>query len=111
MLVADAHSDLLLELHFRRHRLGEDGAFASTWLPLLEAGGVRLQVCPVYVDLDRQPEGTLREALGQVAAFHAAAAENADRVAVVRTRGDLEAVESGGRLGLVLALEGVEPFG
>lgn len=110
-LVADAHTDLLLELHYREHRLGESGVFAATWLPLLEAGGVRLQVCPVYVDVSVQPEGALREALAQVASFHRAVAENADRVVQVRTPADLDAVEAGERIGLMLSLEGVEQFG
>lgn len=111
LLVADAHLDLLLELAYRRHRLGERDVFGRTWLPLLGAGGVRLQVCPVYVDLDRHPEGTLREALSQVACLHEAVRENPDRVCLVRAGGDLDAVEREERLGLVLALEGVEPFG
>ena len=64
-MIADAHLDLLLELGYRELRHGERGSFARTWLPLLEAGGVGLQVCPVFVELERQPEGTLREALGQ----------------------------------------------
>ena len=64
-VIADAHVDLLLELAHREHRLGETDVFAQTWLPLLEAGGVGLQVCPVFVDLEWQPEGTLREALGR----------------------------------------------
>ena len=44
-------------------------------------------------------------------AFHHALRENPERVAAVRTRADLEAVERGERIGLLLALEGVEPFG
>ena len=110
-MVADLHLDLLLELAWRRHRAGERGAFSGTWLPLLDAGGVRLQVCPMYVDVDRQPEGSLREALGQAAAFHAAVHEQPDRVVAIRGADDLDAVERDGKLGLVLALEGVEPFG
>jgi membrane dipeptidase len=110
-LIADAHNDLLLELAHREHRLGETDVFARTWLPLLEAGGVGLQVCPIFVELDRQPEGTLRTALGQAASFHRAVRESAERVVAVRTRADLDLVERGERLGLVLALEGVEPFG
>ena len=110
-MIADAHNDLLLELAHREHRLGETNVFARTWLPLLEAGGVGLQVCPIFVELDRQPEGTLRDALGQATSFHRAARENADRVVVVRTRSDLDLVERGERIGLMLALEGVEPFG
>jgi membrane dipeptidase len=110
VVVADAHLDLLLELAFRTHVAGERDVFARTWLPLLEAGGVRLQVCPAYVALERQPEGSLREALSQVVAFHAAVRESPDRVVAVRSRADLERVEDGA-LGLLLALEGVEPFG
>jgi membrane dipeptidase len=110
-VIADAHVDLLLELAHREHRLGETGVFARTWLPLLEAGGVGLQVCPVFVDLEYQPEGSLREALRQVTALQHAVQENTGRVTVVRRGADLDAVERGERIGLVLALEGVEPFG
>jgi membrane dipeptidase len=46
-----------------------------------------------------------------VACLHEAVRENSDRVSLVRTAADLGAVERGERLGLVLALEGVEPFG
>jgi membrane dipeptidase len=110
-VIADAHVDLLLELSYREQRLGEQDVFARTWLPLLEAGGVVLQVCPVYVDAVVQPEGSLREALRQVASFHRALAENPERVTQVRSASDLDAVETGERIGLVLSLEGVEPFG
>ena len=68
--------DLLLELSYREHRAGEQDVFARTWLPLLEAGGVALQVCPIFVELDRQPEGTLREALGQATSFRRAVRDN-----------------------------------
>ncbi len=110
-MIADAHVDILLELAHREHRLGETDVFARTWLPLLEAGGVGLQVCPVFVDLELQPEGSLREALRQVTALQHALRESPDRLVSVRTRADLDAVERGERVGLMLALEGVEPFG
>jgi membrane dipeptidase len=110
-MIADAHVDLLMELAYRERRLGETNVFAETWLPLLECGGVGLQVCPVYVDVVVQPEGSLREALSLVAAFQHAVRESADRVVRVTSAGDLDAVEAGERIGLVLALEGVECFG
>lgn len=106
-MIADAHVDILLELAHREHRLGETDVFARTWLPLLEAGGVGLQVCPVFVDLELQPEGSLREALRQVTALQHALRESPGRVTAVRTRADLD----DDRIKLVLALEGVEPFG
>ena len=109
-MIADAHVDILLELAHREHRLGETGVFARTWLPLLETGGVGLQVCPVFVDLEWQPEGSLREALRQVTALQHAVRESPDRVFQVRSRSDLDEIGDG-RIGLMLALEGVEPFG
>lgn len=69
-----------------------------------------LQVCPAYPDLDRMPEGSLRQVLGQVAAFHQAVREHGDDVAV-RTAADLGSAGSGERLGLMLSLEGAEPLG
>jgi membrane dipeptidase len=110
-VIADAHVDLLLELAYREVRHGEPGSFGHTWLPLLEAGGVGLQVCPVFVELERQPEGALREALGQATCLLRAARDNADRVVQVRTVADLDTVERGERIGLMLSLEGVEQFG
>jgi membrane dipeptidase len=110
-VIADAHTDLLLELAHREHRLGETNVFAQTWLPLLEAGGVGLQVCPVYIDLEFQPEGTLREALRQVTALYHAVRQHPERVLLVRTQADLDVVERSEGIGLMLALEGVEPFG
>jgi len=110
-VIADGHLDLLLELGYRELRWGERGAFARTWLPLLETGGVRLQVCPIFVELERQPEGTLREALGQATCLLRAVRENPDRILQVRTAADLDAVEADGRIGLMLSLEGVEQFG
>jgi membrane dipeptidase len=110
-VIADAHVDLLMELAYRERRLAQTGVFADTWLPLLERGGVGLQVCPVYVDVTVQPEGSLREALSLVASFHRAVRENPDRVVQVSSAEDLDPVESGDRIGLLLALEGVECFG
>jgi membrane dipeptidase len=110
-MIADGHVDLLMELAYRERRLGETNVFAETWLPLLAHGEVALQVCPIYVDVTVQPEGSLREALSMVASFHRALRENDDRLVQVREAADLDLVESGERLGLMLSLEGVECFG
>jgi membrane dipeptidase len=110
-VIADLHVDLLIELAYRERRLGETNVFAETWLPVLEAGGVGLQVCPIWIDIGVQPEGSLREALSMVASFHRARAENPDRTTHVTASSDLDAVERGEHVGLILALEGVECFG
>lgn len=107
-MIVDAHNDLLLELVHRRR---EPNPFANHWLGNLRAGGVGLQVCPIYAGLEHLPEGALRRGLEQVAACHRAIHENRDAVVLVQERADLKPVESGARLGLMLSMEGVEPFG
>jgi len=106
LMIVDAHNDLLLELGHRAH---EENPFGRHWLPKLRAGGVELQVCPIYVDFDDLPELGLRGALKLATAFHRAARENAADVAVVRTTADIDSLD--GRIGLLLSFEGAEPLG
>jgi membrane dipeptidase len=105
-VIADAHNDLLIELV---HRRGEERPFEQYWLPKLAAGDVGVQVCPLYAELERGPERALATVLEQTTAFRRAVAECPDRVAPVRTRRDLDALD--GRIGLMLSVEGCEPLG
>jgi membrane dipeptidase len=107
MILADAHSDLLMELVFFR---SEERPFASRWLPALQAGGVQLQVCALFSDDPDLPELALRKALLGVGELDRAVAENPGVVAV-RSAADLEAAFAPGQTGLMLSLEGMEPLG
>jgi membrane dipeptidase len=107
MILADAHSDLLMELVYYR---GEERPFANRWLPQLDTGGVGLQVCALYSDDPDLPELALRKALLGVAEFDRAVAETPKAVAV-RTAADLDTALEPGRLGLLLSIEGMEPLG
>jgi membrane dipeptidase len=106
--IVDAHNDLLEEVAFRR---SEANPFAAHWLENLRAGSVGLQVCAVSVDIEDMPEAALRRALERIGACRRAAGDNRDDVVLVLTADDLGLVESGARLGLMLALEGAEPLG
>ena len=97
-MIVDAHNDLVLELVLRRD---EQNPFGRHWLPKLEAGGVSLQVCPLYA---LEGEARRATALLQADALDRAVAENSDRVHRVRSRADLD--RDG--IGLMLSLEGVE---
>jgi membrane dipeptidase len=98
---ADAHNDLLLELVLRRE---EERPFARYWLPQLEAGGVGLQVCPLYA-ADAAAGEARPTALAQVSEFERALRESAEHIFQVRGLGDLD---EPGRIGLMLSMEGVE---
>lgn len=104
--VLDAHNDLLTELAFRRN---EERPFERYWLDHLVAGDVKLQVCPIYTA--DQPRGErVRRALAMVSAFHRALADRPDRVMWVRSVEDLDDALAGDRIGMLMALEGVEPL-
>jgi membrane dipeptidase len=80
--------------------------FREHWYPQLRAGGVGLQVLPVFVDDEFRPDGALRESLRMIEAAHRVADANADVVALCRTGPDVTAAIASGRIALVLALEG-----
>ena len=80
-IVADTHNDLLCSVVVRPvHRWG--GYFRERWLPQLTAGGVDVQVLPVFVDDLYRPERALRQTLRMIEAAHRIAEENADAVAL-----------------------------
>ena len=113
-MIVDAHNDVLLELAHRprrgavaraRLRRGEERLFERYWLPRLEAGGVGVQVCPLY-GACAPGDGWRGRALAQEAELGRAVEANAERVCLVRAREELDDP----RLRLVLSMEGVEPL-
>ena len=112
--IVDAHNDLLLETVVLRGerppldlvlRTGEERLFERYWLPKLEAGGVGVQICPLYGAT--APPGEARAwAIAQESEFAEAVEENAARVCQVRGRAELD----DDRVRLMLSLEGVEPL-
>jgi membrane dipeptidase len=107
-LIVDAHTDVLLETVVRGRSLElalRPGLFERYWLPRLVAGGVGIQICPLYGEGSRRSDARART-LAQEAEFRRVLAENADRVCHVRASAELDDP----RLRLVLAMEGVEPL-
>ncbi|WP_164233112.1 dipeptidase [Microbacterium hydrocarbonoxydans] len=109
-VVADAHNDLLCAV---AGRPPEQWAvfFRERWLPQLRAGGVDLQILPVFIDDPYRPEGALRRTLRMIEAAHRLAEGNADAVGLCLDGADVERVIGEGRIALVLALEGMPGIG
>jgi membrane dipeptidase len=102
-VVADAHNDLLM-LVARRPKDVWPEYFRERWIPQLRAGGIDVQVLPVFIDDEFRPEGSLRETLRMIEAAHRIAEGNADEVVLCTTPADLAG--RGDKIALVLALEG-----
>ncbi|HET6449090.1 MAG TPA: membrane dipeptidase [Conexibacter sp.] len=105
--IVDAHNDLLAELTWRG---AEPAPFRDRWLEQLTAGGVALQVCPLYVWWHDIGDSGLRCGLEQVAAFLRATDENPE-VARIGSREQLDAAIARDQLGLMLSIEGAEVIG
>ena len=106
--MADCHDDLLLAVQHRRER-GDADPFGDFWLPQLRAGGVVLQVLPIYTEHQFLGEGALRRALQVIETARWMAERHRDEVAIVGTPAELQQAIDGGRIALVLAFEGMEP--
>jgi membrane dipeptidase len=104
-VVADAHNDLLCAVVARPvERWGE--YFREQWLPQLRAGGVDIQVLPVFIDRLFRPENSLRQTLRMIEAAHRIAEHNSDAVALCVDGSQIDSAVSNNRIALVLALEG-----
>ncbi|MCP2243876.1 dipeptidase [Lentzea aerocolonigenes] len=109
-VVADTHNDLLDAIV---HRPVERWVphFRERWLPQLRAGGVNLQVLPVFIDDPYRPEGALRQTLRMIEAAHRIAEANQDTVRLCLDGRQIDAALADDRIALVLALESAPGVG
>ncbi len=107
---ADAHNDLLLGVEFERRR-GHGDPFGDFWLPQLRDGNVTLQVLPVYIEEEFAGGNTLRRAMVVLETARWMADLHPQDVAIAETGDQITQIIDSGRIALVLALEGGEPFG
>jgi membrane dipeptidase len=109
-VVVDTHDDLLM-LCARRNPSDQGAYFRRNWLPQLRAGGVSIQVLPVFIDDDFRPEGALRQTLRMLETGWRIAAANPDAVRICLTGAEVDAALADGLIALILALEGCEAVG
>jgi membrane dipeptidase len=107
--VIDVHHDLLM-LVAMEHCKGNRDTFRDRWIPELRAGGIDVQVLPVFV-AEEAPEAMLRKALEMIDALHVEVEKNSNDVTLCLTRADLDGAIEDRKLALILALEGAEPIG
>src|SRR5690606_37117449 len=106
--VVDAHSDLLLELAMRA---SEERPFARHYRDDLCRGNVAVQTCAISTLPGHLPEKALRVALNQAMAFRRAVDENPDATLRVTSGADVDRALDAGRIGMLLAFEGVDALG
>jgi membrane dipeptidase len=105
--LVDMHFDLPMDLYEKRAR---QNVLATDFLPDLEAGDIGLVGVALYLDDRYLPEMGLRVALDQVARLYAEV-DQSDRFAICKSRHEILEARAGGKIALVLTMEGVEPLG
>ena len=109
-VVVDCHNDLIILVDHWDQR-GNREHFKQFWLPELRAGGVDVQVLPICLEEQFQSEGGLRRTLLLVERIHRLAEEHPEDVALCLTAADIDAAVAGGRIALLIALEGAHGIG
>ncbi|MCY4425350.1 MAG: membrane dipeptidase, partial [Acidimicrobiaceae bacterium] len=94
--IADSHNDLLLAC-MHRHERGAADPFGDDWLPGLRAGGVVLQVLPIFTEEQFVGEGALRRTLEIIALAREIAAVHRSDVAIAQNAADIDPIIDGGR--------------
>lgn len=107
-VVVDCHNDLVM-LVARRAGFGQDAYFREHWLPQLRAGGVDVQVLPVYIDPVYLPGNALQQGLVFLNHIHRIGAE--DGIALCGTGAEIDAAVAAGQIAVIPALEGCAPIG
>lgn len=109
-VVIDTHNDFILTVAHRWVR-GDRDHFGDYWLPRLRAGGVDVQVSPMFVEERFRPEGALRRTLKLLELLYEVVAVHSDEAAVCTTGAQIDAALESGRIAFVPALEGCVAIG
>ena len=108
--IIDTHNDLASASNHQRFQ-GTYDSLGSYWLPRLEAGGVRVVVCPVWIDSPYLPHAAMQHAVRVIDGLYAEIRDNHDRIERARSYADLERIHAEGKIAALLSCEGAEPLG
>jgi membrane dipeptidase len=109
-VVIDCHNDLPVMLPAYQRGWGQPTYFADWALPELRAGGVNVQVLPIYTEPE-SAEASLRHVLLTLERLRRDIEANADTVTLCLSGAEIDAALADGKLAIVLALEGAAAVG
>src|SRR4051812_22525807 len=109
-VVVDCHNDQPFLLGMWHRSLGEPNHFREHSIPELRAGGVDVQIMPIYT-WPPTAEAALRHALLAIEWLNEEVEKNADVVALCRTGAEIDAAVAEGNIALLLSLEGCPMIG
>ena len=108
--IVDTHNDLATAVLHRRFQ-GTYDSLRTHWLPRLEAGGVRVVVCPIWIDDQYLPHSAMQHAVRMMDGLFAEIRDNHDRIELAHSYAEIGRIEADGKIAALLAFEGAEPLG
>lgn len=109
-VVVDSHNDLPVMTTAYHKKWGRTNHFRDWVIPQLRAGGVDVQVVPVYTEPEVAEAG-LRYVLLTLEQIHRDIANNSDEVALCLTGAEIDAAVAEGKIAMVIAIEGCAALG
>ncbi|MBK8020649.1 MAG: membrane dipeptidase [Chloroflexi bacterium] len=110
LLVVDCHHDIAMDIA-HRHLRGDNGVLSGEWADLLEQGGVKVQILPIFIEDIFLPGLGLREILRAAEALLSDLDADSSRMALATDMAGIDAVLASGRTAGVMALEGCDGLG
>src|SRR5437764_14379068 len=105
--LVDLHFDLPMDLYEKRDR---KNILATEFLPEFEAGAMSIIAAAIYIENRYLPQNGLGVALDQIARLYAETAAS-ERFAICKNFREIQEAHESGRIGFLIAMEGVEPLG
>ncbi len=105
----DSHCDLPLYIYPKRAE-GERSTLNKYYLKDMRAGSLKYLSAAIFIPPNFVPEKSLENAMIQLLAIKQEIKECSDNFRLCTTREDLEAVEKSEKIGVLISIEGSEPF-
>lgn len=105
----DSHCDLPLYIYPKRAE-GERSTLNKYYLKDMRDGGLKYLSAAIFIPPNFVPEKSLENAMTQLLAIKQEIKECSDNFMLCTSREDLEAVEKSDKIGVLLSIEGSEPF-
>jgi membrane dipeptidase len=109
-VIVDCHNDLPVMTTAFHRKWGRMDHFREWVIPQLRAGGVDVQILPVYTEPEIAEAG-LRHVLLTIEQIHRDIAANGDDVSLCLTGAEIDQAVGEGKIAMVIALEGCAALG
>ncbi|MCZ6531312.1 MAG: dipeptidase [Chloroflexi bacterium] len=107
LVIVDTHHDIAMDVVHRR-KLGQKGVLSGHWGDRLRAGGVNVQMLPLFVEDRFLPELGLRKIIEAAEAILSDLEDDSDGMRLATSMREIDEALTDGKIAGVLALEGCD---